>query len=129
MLKANVPIWLYWGTAPNILQPLNPNALCYAPRSHPQCCAPPLPVITPSQSVGLSTPSQSVSLRLGQLPGKHWKDFLARQNIRRMTKLSNKTKIQCQAQEGRENSAAKRSCPGKRGPTVYLWVKDNGVWN
>ena len=166
MLKANVPIWLYWGTAPFFLQPLNTGALLFAPRAHPQCRAPPpLPEITPSQSVGLPTPSQSVglptpsqsvglptpsqsvglptpsqsvglptpsqsvSLSSNQLPGEHWKDFLARQNIRRKKNLSNENEIERQAREDRENTAAKKSCPGKRGPTVYLWEKDNDVWN
>ena len=147
MLRANVPIWLYWGAPPDFEQPLNTNALRFAPRAHPESRAPPLPVITPSQSVGLSTPSQSVglptpsqsvvlptpsqsvSLCSDQLPGEHWKDFLARQNIRRKKKLSNENEFHRQAREGRENSSAKRSCPGKRGATVYLWLEDNGVWN
>jgi hypothetical protein len=101
MLKANIPIWLYWGIPPVFVQPLDSNALLFAPRSHPQTRAPPLPVITPSQSVGLSTssqsvglstPSQSVSLRSahagpGQLPGETWKDFMIRQDKRRKGKL------------------------------------------
>ena len=147
MLQANVPIWLYWGTSPNFLQPLNAGALRFAPRAHPQSRAPPLPVITPSQSVGLSTPSQSVGLptlsqsvglptpsqsvplRSQQLPGETWKDFLVRQDLRRKKKLSIENEKQRQAREDCENTAAKRSCPGKKGPTVYLWVNDNGVWN
>ena len=114
--------------------------------SHPQSCAPPLPVITPSQSVGFPTPSQSVSLRSptpsqsvrlpvrsahagpGQLPGEMWKDFMIRQSIRRKAKLEKESDRERQAREGCELSAAKRQCPGKRGPTVFTWEEDNGVW-
>ena len=77
MLKANVLIWLYLGILPVFIQPLNNHALLFAPCSHPQSYAPPLPVITLSQSVSLPTPSHSVGLPVhsvcagpGQLPGK-----------------------------------------------------------
>ena len=146
MLMAKVPIWFYWGIPPIFVQPLNTNALTYAPRSHPQSRAPLLPVITPSQSVGPPTPSQSVgppipsqsvvsptpslsvSHRSGQLPGETWKDFMTRQNIRRKTRLSKETDVERQAREDREYTAAKRSCPGKKGPTVFLWENENDVW-
>ena len=64
MFKANLPIWFYWGIPPVFVQPLMPEALVFAPRSHPQCRAraPPLPAITPSQSVGLPTSSTSQSI-------------------------------------------------------------------
>jgi len=134
MLQSNIPIWFYWGIPPVFEQPLDPGALYYAPRSHPQSRvrAPPLPVITPSQSVGVSTPSQSVRIRSahagpGQLPDETWKEFMTRQNERRKAIISKETKDECEAREGRENTAAKRSCPGKRGPTVYIWENDNGV--
>ena len=141
LLKVNIPVWFYWGTAPNFLQPLNANALIFAPRAHPQWRArksQPVGLPTPSQSAslpnpaqsaGLPTASQSVSLRSGQLPGEHWKDFLARQDLRRKKKLSNENEDQRKRREDREKAATKRSCPGKKGPTVYLWEKDNGVWN
>jgi hypothetical protein len=61
MMNANVPIWLYWGIPPLFVQPLVNGALDFAPRSHPHTRTPPLPVITPSQPVGLPTPSQSAS--------------------------------------------------------------------
>ena len=125
MLKANVPIWLYWGTAPNFLQPLNSGALLFAPCAHPQCCAPPLLVITPSQSVGLPNPSQSVSLRLGQLPSEHWKIFLARQNIRRKKKLSNENKIQHQAREDWKHSCKKELSREERSYSLSL---GKGQW-
>jgi len=50
MLRANVPIWLYWGIPPIFVHPLDNRALAFAPRSHPQSRSPRLPVITPSQS-------------------------------------------------------------------------------
>jgi hypothetical protein len=140
MLVTNVPIWLYWGIPPVFVQPLDHNALIFAPRSHPQTRAPPLPVITPSQTVGLPTPSQSASVQSasvpvrsahggsGQLPGETWKDFMIRQNSRRKNKLSKESDVQRQAREGRENTAAKKSCPGKKGPTVFIWEIEDGVW-
>jgi hypothetical protein len=146
MLKANIPIWLYWGIPPAFVQPLDNNALVFAPRSHPQSRAPPLPVTTPSQPVGLPTPSQSVgfptssqSVSLpspvrstrsgpGQLPGETWKDFMIRQNIRRKAKLSKENDAERQARVDRENTAAQRKCPGKKGPTVFIWEDDGGVW-
>jgi hypothetical protein len=148
MLKANLPIWLYWGIPPVFVQPLNHRALVYAPRSHPQSRAPPLPVITPSQSVALPTSSQSVTLPTasqsvihltpsqsvtllggsGQLPGETWKDFMTRQNMQRKKILSKEDNVARQAREDRENKSATRSCPGKKGPTVFEWENDGGVW-
>ena len=135
MIKVNIPIWFYWGTPPAFLQPLEGGALFYAPRSHPQTRAPPLPVSTQSQSVGLPTQSQSVSLPArsthggpSQLPGESWKDFMARQNIRREKKISRENDVERQARQDRENKAAKKSCPGKKGPTVFVWEEDNGIW-
>jgi len=132
MLISNIPLWFYWGIPPIFIQPLDPGALCFAPRSHPQSRAPPLPVITPTQSVGVSTPTQSVRIRSahvgpGQLTGETWKEFMIRQNKRREAKLSKESEADREARESRENSAAKRSCPGKKGPTVYIWENDNGV--
>jgi hypothetical protein len=169
MLKANVPIWLYWGIPPVFVQPLDTQALKFAPRSHPQSRAPPLPVTTPSQSFDLPTPSQSDRSALsgpgqlrgessrapplpvttpsqsfdlpttsqsdrsahsgpGQRQGESWKDFMIRQNIRRKEILKKETDDARKAREGRENTAAKKSCPGKKGPTVFLWEEDGGVW-
>jgi hypothetical protein len=152
MMIANIPIWLYWGIPPLFVKPLVNAALEFAPRSHPHTRAPPLSVITssqpvslptPSQPVGLPTPSQpqpvgpSQSVRLpvrsahagpGQLPGETWNDFLTRQSIRRTSKLSKESVVERQAREDREKIAAKRSCPGKKGPTVFIWEDDNGVW-
>jgi len=166
MLKANVPIWFYWGIPPAFLQPQDTNALVYAPRSHPQSRAP-LPVVTTPQFVGLPVvsahagpppgpspqsahavplpqsvgsahagpPPQSVGLPVrsphggsGQRPGETWKDFIVRQNMRRKEKLLNENHVDRQVREDRERTAAKRSCPGKRGATVYVWEDDNGVW-
>lgn len=142
MLWAKVPIWLYWGIPPALLQPLDTKALKFAPRSHPQSCAPPLPVLTTPPSVSLPVgsahagpPPQSVGLPVrsahggsGQRPGETWKDFIARQTNRRKAKLLKETNVDRLAREGREKSAAKRSCPGKKGPTVYIWEDENGVW-
>jgi hypothetical protein len=159
MLKANLPIWFYWGIPPVFVQPLLHNALIFAPRSHPQSRALPLPVITPSQSVGfptsstsqsigfptpsasqsvgLPTPSASQSDRLparsalggpGQLPGETWQDFMSRQNLRRKKELSKENDVDRRAREGRENSAATKSCPGKKGPAVFIWENEGGVW-
>jgi hypothetical protein len=158
MLTANVPIWLYWGIPPVLLQPLDTNALIFAPRSHPQSRAPPLPVFTPPQSVNLpigsahappppqsvgppvgsahaGPPPQSVGLPVrsahggsGQLPGETWKDFMVRQNERRKKKLLKENNVDRLAREDRERTAAKRSCPGRKGPTVYIWEIDEGVW-
>jgi hypothetical protein len=152
LLNANIPVWLYWGIPPVFVQPFDNNkkVLKYAPRSHPQFQAPPLPsqsvsLATSSQSVSLATSSQSVSLatssqsvRLpvrsaqggpGQLPGESWKDFIVRQNVRRKAKISRESVAERQARKDRENKAATKSCPGKKGPTVFRWeVDDHGVW-
>jgi hypothetical protein len=134
LLKANVPIWLYWGIPPVFVQPLENTLLLFAPRSHPQSRAPPISAIAPSQSV-LPTPSQPVCLPVrsvhggpAQLPGETWKDFMKRQNDRRMQKISKENDADRQMRVGRENSAAGKSCPGKKGPAVYIWEDDDGVW-
>ena len=124
MMKANVPIWFYWGLPPAFAQPLVAEALAFAPRSHPQSRAP--PALPPSQPVGPRVPSGHAGP--GQLPGETWKEFIMRQNKRRKAKLANENDQQRMAREGREVTATKRQCPGKRGPTVYIWEEENGVW-
>ena len=51
-----------------------------------------------------------------------------RQNKRRKAKLEKENDQHRKAREGRELTAAKKQCPGKKGPTVYIWEEDNGVW-
>ena len=75
MLRANVPVWLYWGVPPAFGQPLDSQALIFAPRSHPQSRAVPLPEISP-QRVGPRVPSGYGGS--AQLPGETWRDFLIR---------------------------------------------------
>jgi hypothetical protein len=124
MKRANVPIWLYWGLPPAFCQPLFDKALLYAPRSHPQSKA--SPALPLSQPAGPSVPSRHSGP--GQLPCETWKDFLTRQNRRRTAKLRNENDQHRKVREGRELTAAKKSCPGKKGPTVYIWEEENGVW-
>ena len=133
MLKVNVPIWLYWSIPPVFVQPLDNYVLPFAPRSHPQSHAPPMPAIIPSQSV--VTPSQSVHVSVhsahagpDQLPSEMWKEFMIRQNTRRRVKLLRENNVEHQARGGRENTAAKKSCPGKKGPAVFVWEADDGAW-
>lgn len=128
MIKANVPLWFYWGIPPTLGQPLVKEALMYAPRSHPQ-----RPVATSSQPA--AGPSQPVVARVpsrhagpGQLPGETWKEFMLRQNRRRKAKLENESEAHRKTRESREMTAVKRQCPGKKGPTVYIWEEDNDVW-
>jgi hypothetical protein len=126
LFRANVPIWFYWGVPPAFEQPRDDAALIYAPRSHPQSRAPALPVVTPSQPVSPRVPSAHAGP--AQLPGETWKDFMIRQNNRRKARLSKENDAERQAREGREKTAAKKSCPGKKGPSVFVWEKDGGVW-
>jgi hypothetical protein len=138
MIEANVPLWFYWGIPPTLGQPLVNGVLKYAPISHPlRSDAPSLPlsqpVTAPSQPV--AGPSQPVAARVpsglagpGQLLNETWKDFMQRQNKRRKVKLQNESEAQRRTREGREMTAVKRQCPGKKGPTVYIWEEDNDVW-
>jgi hypothetical protein len=129
MLKANVPIWLYWGIPPAFAQPLDDGALRFAPRSHPQARVQTLPVIETSQPVASCVPSAATYGGPGQLPGETWKEFLIRQNCRRKEKLKKENDAQRQVREGREMQAAKMKCPGKKGPSVYIWEDDDGAWS
>jgi hypothetical protein len=81
--------------------------------------------LLPSQPAGPSVPSGHAGPG-GQLPGETWKEFLTRQDKRRTAKLENDQHRK--AREGRELTAAKKNCPGKKGPTVYIWEEENGVW-
>ena len=129
MLKANVPIWLYWGIPPAFAQPLDDGALRFAPRSHPQARVQTLPVTQTSQPVASCVPSAATYGGPGQLPGETWKEFLIRQNCRRKEKLKKENDAQRQVREGREMQAAKMKCPGKKGPSVYIWEDDDGAWS
>src|SRR5271156_647664 len=129
MLKANVPIWLYWGVPPAFAQPLDDKALYFAPRSHPQARVQTLPGTKTSQPVASSVPSATTRGGPGQLPGETWKEFLIRQNCRRKERLKKENDAQRQVREGHEMQAAKKKCPGKKGPSVYIWEDDDGAWS
>jgi hypothetical protein len=45
-----------------------------------------------------------------------------------MARLEKESGDQRKAREGREMTATKKRCPGKKGPAVYIWEDDNGVW-
>jgi hypothetical protein len=110
MLRANIPIWLYWRIPPTFMRPLINEALNFAPLALIPNFVPvplhcrllprlsvrlPTPsqsdsLPTPSLSDGLPTPSQSVSLRSGQLRGESWKDFIIRQNQRKKGETFNR---------------------------------------
>jgi hypothetical protein len=126
MLRANVPLWFYWGLPPALFQPLDVEALYFAPRSHSQSRAPVLPTMasTASQSVGHST--SFVHMSPDQ---RNVERFLIRQKLRRNMILKKENSFQRQLQECLEKTTAKRSCPGKKGPLVFLWeeTKDD-VW-
>lgn len=53
---------------------------------------------------------------------------MIRQTKRRNAKHEKETLAQRTVRESREQSAFKQECPGKKGPTVYVWEEDNGVW-
>ena len=126
MLRANVPVWLYWGVPPAFAQPLIPGALDFAPRSHPLSKAPASSEINVSQPVGPRVPSGHGGS--GQLLGETWKEFMTRQNLRRKAKLQKENSEHRRMRESREMSSAKKSCPGKKGPSVFVWEVDGGVW-
>ena len=133
MLKTNIPVWLYWGVPPAFGQPLDDRALCFAPSSHPQSrarasSAKPVGPKIPSSHAGPSVGPKVPSFSPGQLPGETWKEFITRQNFRRKTKLLKESEKEREMREGREKTAAKKSCPGKKGPSVYIWNEDGGVW-
>ena len=99
MLRANVPIWLYWGILPGFSLHPNHGALHFAPCSHPKSKA--SPALPPSQALPLS---QSISFPVcsghrgpDQLPGEAWKDFMERQNMQRRAKLSRESSVERQS--------------------------------
>jgi len=54
---------------------------------------------------------------------------MIRQNHRRKPRLQSENNAQCQVWEGRETTAAKNKCPGKKGPLVFIWEEaQDGVW-
>ena len=127
MIKANVPVWLYWGCPPAFGQPLDTGALRFAPRSHPQSRAP--PALPPLASQPVRPPFvPSGHGGADQLPSETWREFIRRQNNRKMARLAKENGDQRQVREGREMTASKKRCPGKKGPAVYIWEEDNGVW-
>jgi hypothetical protein len=52
---------------------------------------------------------------------------MIRRNIKRKEILLNENDVERQARQDRENAAAKRRVPGKKGPAVFIWEKENGV--
>ena len=103
MLKVNIPIWLYWGIPPAFGQPLDVQALDFAPSSHPQSCVSALSGTNVSQPVGPHIPSAHGGPN--QLSGEMWKEFMVRQSLWRKTKLQKEDQAHRQMQESREKTA------------------------
>ncbi|KAL0575104.1 hypothetical protein V5O48_006854 [Marasmius crinis-equi] len=66
----------------------------------------------------------SVEKGSGQLPGESWQTFFDRRDAR--CRNHTETPKDRQARLSREQAAATKSCPGKRGPTVWYWKLEGG---
>ncbi|KAL0058527.1 hypothetical protein AAF712_014786 [Marasmius tenuissimus] len=63
----------------------------------------------------------SVMENSGQLDGETWEQFFARRAERRQS--LQESPLQRQSRLDRETVALSRRCPGKKGPSIWYWVK------
>jgi hypothetical protein len=128
MIKANVPVWVFWGT--RLIHPKDMQSYRYLPtpeqveqrraalakRSRPQS---PSHEISTQNDIPQPPPLPKNSR---QRPGETWQQYFKRQeetNVARRAKESSEERAR---REQREDVAKKHQPPGRKGATVFHWA-------
>ena len=141
MLRADVPIWIYWGTVSEPIGAYHPDLSKYRP-TMPQIQAamiPPRHTISNPPSIGLPKESsiipphpsilaaKSIHLPRGsrQMPDENWIAYFERMDAKREDKESKESFLQKQRRLAREGHSKTGEAPGKRGAVVFYWEKND----
>ena len=128
MIRANVPVWLYWGPVKSIFSPSHRVATMYRP---------PLDAIKAKQAGQGDTEMQqadSVFLvsypeperHTGQKRGETWQDFFARREESNARRIARENEVDTQKRQNREREAEAHLPPGRQGPVVFQWHDVDG---
>jgi hypothetical protein len=127
LLKAKVPIWLYWGDHPLTVTPRAGWMADHRPRLvdlNPPSVNNLLPSLPPTSIPSQSQSSASRNTKK-QLPGETYKQYFTRRQQRNEARMQIETAQDKQIRADRDKLAAKRQCPGRKGPAVYCWELDD----
>lgn len=122
MLRADVPIWFYWGTASKPVMSYDRALEKYRP-THAQVDAAMIPLL---QNL---TVAPTVSLPKGsrQIPGEEWRSYFDRKRAKHLELELKESSMQKQKRLARENHSRTGEAPGKRAAVVFYWEKhDSG---
>ena len=129
LLKAKVPMWLYWGDHPLTVTPRVGWMADYRPQL---VDLDPPPVKMSLSSLPLvplsSQPRSPPPLPAGgrsQLPGETYEQYFIRRQARNEARMKTETAQDKEVRTNRERAAALRQCPGRKGPAVYYWEPDS----
>lgn len=119
MLQAKIPLWFYWGQSPYFFEPKLASISQYKPSTRAS-----VPVAAVMASAPPNFPD--VEPNSGQRYGEKMQDFFDRRAARNQKWMEHETPTALQSRVSRENNAASGMCPGKRGPTVFVWELIDG---
>jgi hypothetical protein len=137
LLKAKVPIWLYWGDHPWMVTPRAGWMADYKPQlvdldlpsvKRSLSSLPPVPLPSQPQSPPRLSACEVIARRRGprdQLPGETYQQYFIRRQTRNEAKMKTETAQDKAVRADRDRSAAGRQYPGRKGPAVYYWEPDS----
>src|SRR5271168_4399463 len=121
MIKLEIPLWFYWGTKP-FADVSGTWAHSYRP--NPYAREPgvllPMPVVIPPDFPPVIPNS-------GQRPGEDINAYFMRRTAENQKWLATQDPQAKQSRLDRQAKQSTKPCPGKKGPTVYQWVDNNGI--
>ena len=121
MIKLEIPLWFYWGTKP-FADVSGTWAHYYRP--NPYAREPgvllPMPVVIPPDFPPVIPNS-------GQHPGEDINTYFMRRTAENQKWLATQDPQAKQSRLDRQAKQSTKPCPGKKGPTVYQWVDNNGI--
>ena len=132
LLRAKVPMWLYWGDRPLMVTPKIAWMMDYRPQLvdllppvqnslSSSTLAPPPYQPQPSTS-GVIPSRQHPKV---QLPGETFQQYFIRRQKRHEAKMKKESPQEKQLRANREKASAGRQCPGRKGPAVFVWEPDD----
>ncbi|KAJ3507459.1 hypothetical protein NLJ89_g6294 [Agrocybe chaxingu] len=123
MVKADVPVWLYWGRPPFSV-PSNSWISAFAPAEPNSSSAPPISSEGRASSQEVCTDFPEVERHSGQRQGETWEQFQCRRDD--MNKAKAEKPEERDARLNRERQNANHPQPGKHGAKVYHWEDVDG---
>jgi hypothetical protein len=130
MIRANVPVWLYWGHVNSIFSPFHwmskyrPSLDAIKARKMGQ-------ETTEMQQAESADPILLVSYpeperHSGQKRGETWQEFFARREENNARRIARENEVETQRRQNREREAEGHLPPGRHGPVVFQWHDVDG---